>query len=192
MGDGGYFSPASLAFLRELAKNNDRGWFLANKARYEADVRDPMLRFIEDLGPRLASISRHLVADPRPTGGSMLRIYRDTRFARDKSPYKVHAAAHFTNRAGEDDIHAPGFYLHLQPGESFAAAGLWHPDPVALRKVRDRIVQRPREWRAVLETKLPLGGARLSRPPKGCDADHPFVEDLKRKDFITSARFSDR
>lgn len=187
-----YFSPASLEFLRELRKNNDRAWFLANKPRYEADVRDPLLRFIADLGGHLASISRHLVADPRPTGGSMLRIYRDTRFSRDKSPYKIHAAAHFTNPSGGRDIHAPGFYLHVQPGDSFAAAGLWHPDPGALQKVRDRIAHRPREWQAVLATKLPLGGDRLSRPPKGYDAGHPFVEDLKRKDFITSARYSDR
>jgi len=192
MGAGGYFSPALLEFLRELATHNDREWFRANRSRYESDVRDPLLRFIADLGPRQESISRHLVADPRPTGGSMLRIYRDTRFSRDKSPYKIHAAAHFTTPSGGRDIHVPGFYLHLQPGQSFAAAGLWHPDPEALRQVRDRIAHRPREWQAVLETKLPLGGARLSRPPKGYDAGHPFVEDLKRKDFITSARFSDR
>jgi uncharacterized protein (TIGR02453 family) len=192
MSKGGHFSPAMFEFLRALKKNNNREWFVANKTRYEEEVRDPLLRFITDLRPRLTTISRHLVADPHPTRGSMLRIYRDVRFSRDKSPYKVHAAAHFVNPSGGRDMHAPGFYLHLEPGNSFGAAGLWHPDSPSLRTVRDRIVSHPREWQAVLATKLPLGGDRLTRPPQGYDPAHRFVEDLERKDFITSIRFTDR
>ena len=82
------------------------------------------------------------MADPRPSGGSLFRIYRDTRFSKDKSPYKTHAGMYFPVRGGKD-VHTPGFYLHLEPGACFAAAGLWHPDAAALAKVREAIVARP-------------------------------------------------
>ena len=91
-----YFTPRLFDFLRELKANNSRDWFLAHKSAYEFDAREPMLRFIEDFGPRLRRISKHYLADPRPVGGSMFRIHRDVRFSRDKSPYKTHVAAHFT------------------------------------------------------------------------------------------------
>src|SRR3954469_22824872 len=89
------FSPELFAFLRDLADNNDREWFTANKARYVADVQEPGLAFVEDVGLRLGDLSRHFVADPRPTGGSLFRIYRDIRFAKDKTPYKTHAGIQF-------------------------------------------------------------------------------------------------
>ncbi|HWP34343.1 MAG TPA: TIGR02453 family protein [Thermodesulfobacteriota bacterium] len=186
-----HFSPALFAFLRELAAHNDRAWFLANKSRYDADVREPMLRFIADFGPHLRRISRYFIADPRPVGGSMFRIHRDTRFSRDKRPYKTVAAARFPHAAASRDVHAPGFYLHLEPGNCFAGAGLWHPDAAALRRVREAIVARPTAWRAVLAAGLPLGGGTLRRPPRGYDPAHPFVEDLKRTDFVTTVSFSE-
>ena len=95
-------------FLRDLRENNDREWFQANKGRYLAEVRDPMLDFIGAFAAPLAEISPHFVADPRPNGGSLFRIYRDTRFSRDKTPYKTNAGAHFRHAAGKD-AHAPGF-----------------------------------------------------------------------------------
>ncbi len=130
------------------------------------------------------------MADPRPSGGSLFRIYRDTRFSKDKSPYKTHAGMHFPVRGGKD-VHTPGFYLHLEPGGCFAAAGLWHPDSAALAKVRDAIVAHPAEWKKA-RTGLPLEAERLRRPPRGYDPDHPFIEDLKRKDFVSSVRLSDK
>jgi len=172
-------------FLRELRKNNNREWFLANKAYYESVVRDPLLRFIAEVGPRLRTISRHF------QDGSMFRIYRDIRFSRDKSPYKTHAAAHFPHAASNRDVHAPGFYLHLEPRHCFAAAGLWHPDATTLEKVRKRIAHRPGAWQAVLRRRLPIEGDRLSRPPRGYDPTHPHIEDLKLKDFITRVTFPD-
>ena len=114
-------------FLRDLRDNNDREWFAANKGRYVTDVRDPMLGFIADFAAPLAEISPHFVADPRANGGSLFRIYRDTRFSRDKTPYKTNVGAHFRHAAGKD-AHAPGFYLHLEPGMCFAACGVWRPD----------------------------------------------------------------
>ena len=124
----------------------------------------------------------------------MFRIHRDVRFARDKSPYKTHAAAHFRHEMGRE-VHGPGFYLHLEPGEVFAGVGMWQPDTEALVKVRDAIVARPVRWRRALSSRgfkpdFTLEGESLKRPPKGYDADHPLIEDLKRKDFIASRSFS--
>jgi uncharacterized protein (TIGR02453 family) len=191
-----YFSPPLFAFLRQLAANNNREWFAANKARYESDVRDPMLRFIRDFAPRLAQISDCFVADPRPTGGSLFRIYRDTRFAKDKTPYKTHVAAHFRHEVGKD-VHAPGFYLHLEPNEVFVGAGIWHPDTAALTKLRRAIVAAPARWSAIVGNAKfkrdgELGGDTLKRPPAGVPADHPLIEDLKRKDFVWSVTFAEK
>ena len=183
-------TPKLFRFFAELTRHNDRAWFEDNKARYVAEVRDPLLRFVEAFGPRLAKITLHMLADPRPVGGALFRIYRDTRFSKDKSPYKTHAGMYFPLRAGKD-VHTPGFYLHLEPGGCFAAAGLWHGDAAALAKVRGAIDARGKDWKRA-RGKLPLGGDALTRPPRGYDASHPFLEDIKRKDFITSTRFSDR
>src|SRR2546425_889766 len=109
------FAPALFRFLRDLRKNNERDWFLAHKEIYERDVREPALAFISAFAAALRKISPHLVADPRPTGGSLFRIHRDVRFGADKRPYKTHVGIHFCH-AGAAGAHAPGFYLHLQPG----------------------------------------------------------------------------
>ncbi len=188
----GPFTPALFAFLRELKKHNDREWFQANKNRYEEDVKGPMLRFIGAFAGPLEGLNRNLLADPRPAGGSMFRIYRDTRFAGDKSPYKTNVGAHFRNRHCTRDVHSPAFYLHLQPGESFAAAGLWHPDPAALRKVRDSIVARSRAWKALREGGIEVQGDALVRVPQGFDPGHPWADDLRLKDFYTYEPISDR
>lgn len=191
-----HFSPALFAFLRELKANNSRPWFQANKERYEREVREPMLCFIADFGLEARKISPYIVADPRKAGGSMFRIHRDTRFAKDKSPYKTSAAARFSHADGRD-VHAPGFYLHMEPGQVFAGAGVWRPDATTLGRIRDAIVAEPEGWRRALSGKAfkahcALGGAALKRPPRGYDPDHPLIEDLKRKDFITVSRFTER
>ena len=182
-------------FLRELRKNNDREWFKARKARFEEQVRDPLLRFVADVGPRLAKISPYIVADPRPVGGSVFRIYRDTRFSKDKSPYKTNAGAHFKHAAGKD-VHAPGYYLHLEPDNVFAGSGVWRPDSKSLGKIRDAIVEDGATWKKITTRKsftsgCTLSGDKLKRPPRGYDKDHPFIEDLKRKDFVTFKNFSE-
>jgi uncharacterized protein (TIGR02453 family) len=186
-----WFTPALFRFLSELKTNNNREWFQEHKPRFEAEVRDPLLAFIMALGEPLSGISRHVVADPRPSGGSMFRIFRDTRFAHDKSPYKTNVGAQFRHAACTRDVHAPGFYLHLEPGGCFASAGLWHPDPAALKAVRDRIVSHPREWKA-LRAKLDVQGESLVRVPQGFDPAHPLAEDLRLKDFYTYAPLTQR
>ena len=187
-----HFTPKFFSFLRELAENNNREWFAANKERYERDVRGPALRFVADFQRPLSRIAPKLVADPRPVGGSMFRIHRDTRFARDKSPYKDHVGLHFFHEAAKKAPSVPGFYLHLMPGQSFAAAGIWHPDPPSLARLRESIAKRSPEWTAVKRSKLPIEGDSLKRPPRGYASDHPDIEDLKRTDFVTSIKLQPR
>lgn len=178
-----HFKPELFTFLTELEENNTREWFQDNKDRYKAEVQEPLLEFIAAFSGPLDEISPNFVADPRPAGGSMFRIYRDVRFSRDKSPYKTHAAAQFRHREGRD-VHAPGFYLHLEPSNVFAGGGLWHPDGSTLGAVRTAIVKDPERWRKAT-SDLSLGGESLKRGPRGIDPEHPMIEDLKRKDFVT-------
>jgi uncharacterized protein (TIGR02453 family) len=188
----GYFGQGLLRFLAELEANNNREWFQANKDRYESEVKEPMLGFIGDFATRLRTISANFDADPRPTGGSMFRIYRDTRFSKDKRPYKTGAAAHFPHRQGGKNSSVPGFYVHLEPGDCMGGGGIWHPDGDAVRKIRDRIADHPKEWKAVIDQGFSISGDALKRPPAGYDPQHPFIEDLKRRDFYAMTQFSDR
>lgn len=188
-----YFTPALFKFLRDLKKNNSREWFQDNKSRYEADVREPLLGFIEDFAPHLAKLSPHFMADPRKSGGSMFRIHRDTRFSKDKTPYKTHAAAQFRHERAKD-AHVPGFYLHLEPGSVFAATGTWRPDTASAKKIRDAIVAKPADWKRAtsgkaIRTMCKFEGESLKRPPRGFDPEHPLIADLKRKDFLAVATF---
>ncbi len=190
-----HFAPALFDFLRALKRNNNRRWFQTNKERYERDVRVPLQRFVADFAPRLAKISRHFLADPRPVGGSIFRIHRDTRFSKDKTPYKTAAAAQFRHDAGKD-VHAPGFYLHLEPGIVFGGVGMWHPDAAAQRAVRDAIVGDPAKWKRAIGGKaftrlFEVGGDSLTRAPRGYDPDHPLIEYLKLKDFVGLSPFSE-
>jgi uncharacterized protein (TIGR02453 family) len=187
-------TPRTFKFLRELAQNNNREWFTENKQRYLDDVRDPLLQFVAGFAPRLAKISRNMVADPSPVGGSLFRIYRDTRFSPDKRPYKTHAGMTFRHANGRD-VHGPVFYLHLEPGTVFMAAGMWHPQPDVFGKVRDAIVANPKRWKAVREQRafrLDDGhpGDQLKRVPRGYDPEHPFSDDLRRRSIIASTTFS--
>lgn len=181
MGTGKYFGPELFTFLTDLKNNNDRDWFAANKPRYEAQVRDPMLRLIADLQPGFREINPKIVVDASPSRGSMFRIYRDTRFSADKTPYKTHVAAHFKHARAKDGT-APGYYLHFEPGDSMVGAGVWHPEPRALERIRGAIDRHRDEWKQVRDG-LTLIGDSLKRPPGGYRADHPQIEDLKRKDF---------
>ena len=196
MGDEPAFAPALFRFLRELRKNNDREWFLAHKEIYERDVRDPALRFIAAFAPALRRISPQLVADPRPSGGSLFRIHRDVRFGADKRPYMTHVGIHFRH-AGAHGAHAPGVYLHLEPGDVFASAGVWRPAGAALSEVRDAIVDSPSAWRRAVSAReftasWALSGESLVRVPRGYDPDHALAADLKRKSYLAITGFSER
>jgi uncharacterized protein (TIGR02453 family) len=196
MSDSGPFAPALFRFLRDLRKNNDRDWFLAHKESYERDVREPALGFIHSFAPALRKISTQLVADPRPVGGSLFRIHRDVRFGSDKRPYKTHVGIQFRHAGGEG-AHAPGFYLHLEPGDVFAGAGIWQPDGAALSEVRDAIAASPAAWRRAVgardfTARWALSGESLVRVPRGYEPDHPLAADLKRKSYLAITGFSER
>src|SRR2546429_439846 len=141
-----YFTPAMFDFLRQLKKYNNREWFIKNKARYESDVKEPSLRFIEDVAPGLKRISPHIMAEAKPVGGSLFRINRDIRFSSDKSPYKTNVGMGFGHDAGHN-VPAPGYYLHIEPGETFAGGGIHMPDGGTLTQVRDAIVKNSTEWK---------------------------------------------
>jgi len=180
-----YFSPPLFVFLEQLRRNNRRPWFLKHKQEFEDLARQPSLRFITDLRLRLREISPWLVADPKPNGGSLFRIYRDVRFSKDKSPYKTHIGMNFWHASASETVHGPGLYLHLEPAGCFVAGGVWHPDPRSLARIRDAIYSQPEEWKKA-KRGLELGGDSLTRPPRGYPANHPLIEDLKRKDFVAS------
>jgi uncharacterized protein (TIGR02453 family) len=188
------FSVATFSFLDQLAANNNRAWFEANKSRYELLVREPALEFIAAMGPVLDEFAPQFRAEPRKVGGSLMRVFRDTRFSRDKTPYKTNIGIQFRHSLGKD-VHAPGFYLHVATDECFLGAGCWHPEPDALGRIRDLVAANPERWFAARDDKKfrrqwSLTGDTLMRPPRGYAVDHPALEDLKRKDFIALAPLS--
>ncbi|MGA3211535.1 MAG: TIGR02453 family protein [Terriglobales bacterium] len=189
MRDTAYFRSELFEFLLQLKRHNNREWFAKNKTRYQQLIVEPAMLFIGAAGPYLGKLSPHFVADPRPSRGSLFRIYRDTRFSNDKRPFKTHVGMHFRHAKGKD-VHAPGVYLHFEPGNCFVAAGIWHPDTPSLTRIRTAICSRPGDWKKA-SRKLELEGDTLKRPPRGFDPQHPFIEDLKRKDFIASVELTE-
>jgi uncharacterized protein (TIGR02453 family) len=190
------FQPAIFEFLEQLADNNNRPWFLENKPRYESEVLQPALAFIRAFQPRLKKISQHFVAGDQRVGGSLMRVYRDTRFIKDGRPYKTNVGIQFRHELGRD-IHAPGFYVHVAPGECFLAVGLWRPEAEPLGQVRQAIFEEPDRWRRARDdrkftARFALDGDSLRRPPRGFPADHPAIEDLKRTDFIAVESLEER
>ena len=183
-----FFTQASLDFLAKLDANNNRAWFDRHKQEYEDAVRTPALNFITDMSAELGAISPHFLASARKVGGSLMRVYRDVRFGHDKRPFKTNVGIQFRHFMGKD-VHAPGFYVHLEPHECFVGVGIWHPDAPALNRIRLSIVENPRTWAKVSREKrfvqkFQQAGDSLTRPPRGYAKDHPLMEDLKRKDFI--------
>jgi uncharacterized protein (TIGR02453 family) len=188
-----HFTTATFDFLGELSRNNKREWFNDNKQRYEEYVRGPALNFITDIAPELQLIAPRFLAIPNKVGGSLMRVYRDTRFGKDKTPYKTNIGIQFRHETGKD-IHAPGYYLHLSPQECFFGAGIWRPDSTALGAIREAIRDKGDKWLAARDDinfyqHFELGGESLKNAPRGFARDHPLLEDLKRKDFIAIEHF---
>lgn len=190
------FDDQTIRFLKQLARNNDRSWFAANKERYERTVLAPALEFIQIMQQPLGKISPHFLAVPKRTGGSLMRVYRDTRFSADKRPYKTNIGIHFRHEMGRD-VHAPGFYVHIEPGSSFVGAGIWRPDSRSLNLIREMIDDDPPRWKRItrakrLNSEFQIAGDRLKRPPRGYRDDHPMIDDLKLKDHIRVCHLTDR
>lgn len=191
-----YFSDTSLKFLRNLARHNNREWFHAHKADYETHVREPFQRLLIDLQPALAQISGHYRSEPGRTGGSLYRIHRDTRYTNDKSPYKSWQGARLFH-ARRKQVEAPAFYLHLEPGGSFVGAGIWHPQPDTLRRIRHFILDNPGSWKAAahgsaFHRRFDLDDSEmLTRIPRGFPDTFEFAPDLRRKNFVALRTLDD-
>jgi len=189
-----YFTKQTFSFLSSLAANNRREWFDEHRQDYEDLVRTPALDFIEDMAMEMPAISRHFRALPKKVGGSLMRVQRNLRFSRDKTPYKTNIGIQFRHEIGKD-VHAPGYYVHIAPNECFLGIGLWHPEADVLFKIREGIVQNGEAWIKTRDDKafrkhFTLEGDALVNAPRGFAKDHPLVEDLKRKDFIALAPLS--
>lgn len=182
------FEKRTIKFLEDLQKNNNREWFKENKSRYEEDVLDVALHFIQTMQDPLTEFAPHFTAIPNRMGGSLMRVYRDTRFSKNKTPYKTNIGIQFRHEKAKD-VHAPGLYLHIAPEEVFLGAGMWRPEATALAALRMRVDAKQSEWIGARDDRrfrrhFSLSGSSLSRPPKGFAKDHPLIEDIRRKDFI--------
>ena len=191
-----YFTNKTFSFLKQLAHNNEREWFNEHKQDYEDLIRTPALNFIADFSDELMMISPHFTAKPKKVGGSLMRIYRDVRFSKDKSPYKLNIGIQFRHERAKD-VHSPGFYIHIEPGNNFIGAGIWRPDSESLGGIRDWINEKQSLWTEIKKDKtfnklFSFSGDTLIRPPKGFEKSHPLIDDLKRKDFIAIASISNK
>ena len=191
-----YFTTEGMSFLQELTQNNNRDWFLENKPRYENLIRTPALNFIDDMENDLTHLSPHFLAISKKVGGSLMRVHRDVRFSKDKTPYKTNIGIQFRHEMGKD-VHAPGFYVHIEPGDCFIGVGIWRPDSLALGKIRDAIIEREPFWLSAIKDKnfkknFDLSGESLKTAPRGYNKNHPLIEDLRRKDFIAISHVDDK
>ena len=185
------FTEQTVAFLEALKQNNTREWFNAHKADYETHVRAPMLAIIERLAEDFPRVAPDLVASPR----SMYRIYRDTRFSSDKTPYKTHVAAAFTHRTLPKNESA-ALYFHFAPGQLWIGGGLYAPGTPLLHRIRQHIAADPDRFRRVAESPAlrRRGGVRgesLKRIPRGFPADHEAAEYLKLKQYLAGGEEPD-
>lgn len=189
-----FFTENTFKFLTDLTANNERDWFQDHKNDYERFIREPALQLIDDFAPLLHTQSKHFIASSKKQGGSLMRVYRDARFSKDKSPYKTNIGIQFRHFMGKD-VHAPGFYLHVSTDECFIGAGLWRPEGKTLLKIRTFIDENPRAWQRIFESEAfqsqwALSGDSLKTAPKGFPKDHPQIIDLRRKDFIAISPIS--
>jgi uncharacterized protein (TIGR02453 family) len=200
------FPPAAIQFLADLAANNERAWFQPRKGEYERLIRGPLEALCTDLATRFEARGIPLLADPKR---SPFRIYRDTRFSKDRSPYKTHVAANFpwtgrgedlaSRRSGDPESHANGGYFHFQPGEMYVGGGMWRPSTERLGALRRAIVDEPDRVRAAIEDRTFVawfGGVSthetLKRVPPGYPPDHPLADLLRHRDLVFGRSLSDR
>jgi uncharacterized protein (TIGR02453 family) len=182
------FGPETIEFLVDLSNHNRREWFQENRQRYEDHFLAPAQAFIRAMKPHLAKIAPSLEASDKKQGGSLMRIYRDVRFSKDKSPYKTNIGIHFRHVLGKD-VHAPGAYVHVGVDGCFFGLGVYRPPSADLRRIREKIVAEAPRWKRITRNEKllevwRLGGDSLKRGPKGFDPEHELIEDLKRKDHV--------
>ena len=187
--------PATIKFLKDLKKNNQRDWFEANRKHYEAakaDFAGQVQNVIDKFGKKDEGIASLKAKD------CVFRINRDVRFSKDKSPYKSNMGASFI-KGGKKSV-LSGYYFHCEPGNSFVGGGLWMPEVDGLKKLRQEIDYNFDEFKKIIGSKKFVAtykelsdseGTRLSRPPKGYEADNPAIEYIKLKSFVAVTPVSD-
>jgi uncharacterized protein (TIGR02453 family) len=182
----GGFPPEGIAFLRGLKKHNSREWFQPRKELFESHVKAPMVELVTAVMQALADFAPAYVDDPKK---AIFRIYRDTRFSNDKTPYKTHIAAVFQRRGAGKDSGA-GYYFHISADDIHAGGGVYTPPPERLLAIRNRLAERHEEFRRIAAARRvrklfgDITGDSLSRAPKGFPADHPAGDLLRRKQFL--------
>jgi uncharacterized protein (TIGR02453 family) len=180
------FGPEALRFLRALKRNNRREWFQPRKEQYESAVRRPLLDIVECLAADLRPVAPEIVVDPKT---AMYRIYRDTRFSEDKTPYKTHAAAVFPWR-GLPKHEGAGLYFHISPDEVWIGGGMYSPQMAQLQAVREHIAGNHRRLRSIVESSAfrrtigSLDGEKLQRVPRGFPKDHAAADFLRFRQFL--------
>jgi uncharacterized protein (TIGR02453 family) len=188
------FPKDTLKFLADLQHNNTREWFAENKSRYEQSFVEPSLELIRQLERPLAKISPLLRVEAKKMGGSLMRIYKDTRFSKDKTPYKTNIGIQFRHVAGKD-VHAPGIYVHIATDECFVGAGIWKPEAEPLKKIREHISRNPAEYRKAIGNKkfsshYALLDDRLKGAPRGFAKEDPMIDELRRRSYLGGASLS--
>ncbi|MGE5316261.1 MAG: DUF2461 domain-containing protein [Acidobacteriota bacterium] len=188
------FPETMIPFFKKLKKNNNREWFQKHKQEYEETVKFPMQCFIASLRPLFAEFAPEFELDPKR---SIFRVYRDTRFSKDKTPYKTHVAAHFVLKGMPKGFVGSGYYFHIEPGEVFLGGGIYIPDGTQIKKIRAAIDAKGPELLSILNGKTfkkrfgTLNGEKLTRVPTGFAVDHPMAEYLKLKQFFIGATLDD-
>ncbi|MBI1808242.1 MAG: DUF2461 domain-containing protein [Ignavibacteria bacterium] len=187
------FPKEGLRFLTQLRKNNTREWFLKHKSEYEDFVKLPMRSLIAALKTPMAKIAPEIEVNPKR---SMFRIHRDTRFSKDKTPYKTHVAAVFHLKGKWED--SAGYYVHIEPDTIYVGGGIYMPSTDQLKRIRKAIAEGSDEFLSVTGSKTfkrqfgSLEGDKLQRAPLGYPADHPMVEWLKYKSFYTGVTWNEK
>ena len=178
-------------FLKDLKDNNNREWFAANKPRYEKEHK-AVIAFADEL---LANMSSHDNIETASGKASLFRIYADTRFSKDKAPYKTHFGMRFSRATA---ALRGGYYFHLEPGHHFAGGGFFAPNPDDLKRIREDIALNYEEWNEILsepgfvKTFGQMRGEQVKTAPKGFDKDHPAIDLLRYKQFIFRHEFTDK
>lgn len=182
----------TLDFLKQLAKNNNREWFNENKDLYLSSLEN-VHDFLRVLIAKTGVFDKSVVGlEPKKC---LFRIYRDTRFAKDKTPYKTHFGAWISDDIKDEKA---GYYIHIQPGNSFLAGGIWHPESNRLKNVREEISFEPAKFKKIINNKTfkdnfgEIGGDKLITAPKGFAKDDPMMEYLKFKDLVVDHKINDK
>ncbi len=184
-------SPNYCHFFLELKKNNNKNWFDANRDRYDR-IKEGFVEFMADFIDEIKKLEPLPPLDPKKT---IFRIYRDVRFAKDKTPYKTHIASVIDR--GKNWHSKCGFYIHIEPGNTFIGGGAWEPDKDALKAIRQEIDYNPSELLSILYNPLfkryfgVITGDKLKTSPRDYKIDHPHIELLKHKQFLISRKFND-